>query len=202
MDQKGLLIVLSGPSGVGKGTVRKTLFSKANHNLVYSISATTRSPRPGEQNGVEYFFHSRADFEAMIAEDKLLEHAEYVGNYYGTPIDFVRETIEGGKDIFLEIEVQGASQVRKKFPEALFIFLAPPSLQELENRIVLRGTESEDLIANRLKTAREELEMMNLYDYVVLNDQIELACEKIQAIIEAAHCKRDRVEQYYRIHLL
>lgn len=197
MKEKGLLIVLSGPSGVGKGTVRKAIFSQEETAFEYSISMTTRKPREGEVDGVDYFYKTKEEFEQLIAEDKLLEYAEYVGNYYGTPVDYVNEMLESGKDVFLEIEVQGARQVRKKFPEGLFIFLAPPSLSELQKRIEGRGTETEELIANRMKIAKEELEMMELYDYVVENDQVDLACERIKAIVIAEHCRRERVSERY-----
>ncbi|KLV28241.1 guanylate kinase [Niallia circulans] len=198
MVEKGLLIVLSGPSGVGKGTVRKEIFSQKNTSFEYSISMTTRSPRAGEVDGVDYFFKSREEFEDLIEQGKLLEYAEFVGNYYGTPVDYVRETTLKGKDVFLEIEVEGAKQVREKFPDGLFIFLSPPSLSELKNRIVTRGTESEEIINNRMNVAREEIEMMHLYDYVVENDTVENACEKIKAIIVAEHCRRERVEPKYK----
>ena len=198
MQEKGLLIVFSGPSGVGKGTVRKEIFSQPGTAFEYSISATTRVPRPGEVNGVDYFFKSREEFETLIEQGKLLEYAEFVGNYYGTPVDYVRETLDAGKDVFLEIEVKGARQVREKFPEGLFIFLMPPSLSELKNRIVTRGTETEELINNRMLSAREEIEMMELYDYVVENDQVELACERVKAIVVAEHCRRERVEHRYK----
>lgn len=198
MQEKGLLIVLSGPSGVGKGTVRKAIFSQPDTEFEYSISMTTRNPREGEVNGVDYFFKSREEFEDLIEQDKLLEYAEFVGNYYGTPVDYVRQTLDSGKDVFLEIEVKGARQVRAKFPEGLFIFLMPPSLGELKNRIVTRGTETDDLITNRLLTAREEIEMMDLYDYIVENDQVELASERIMAIVKAEHCRRERVEHRYK----
>ncbi|MEH6940510.1 guanylate kinase [Bacillus sp. JJ722] len=197
MKEKGLLIVLSGPSGVGKGTVRKELFSQEDLGFQYSISMTTRQPREGEVDGVDYFFKSRGEFEELIKQGKLLEYAEFVGNYYGTPVDYVRQTISEGKDVFLEIEVQGARQIREKFPEALFIFLAPPSLSELKSRIIGRGTESEDVIANRLKTAKEEIEMMDLYDYVVENDTVESACDKIKSIVVAGHCNREYVAKRY-----
>ncbi len=197
MHEKGLLIVLSGPSGVGKGTVRKAIFSQPNTKFEYSISMTTRPPREGEVNGVDYFFKTREEFEQLIEQGKLLEYAEFVGNYYGTPVDYVRETLNKGRDVFLEIEVQGARQVREKFPDGLFIFLMPPSLTELKNRIVTRGTETEDIINNRLNVAKEEIEMMHLYDYVVENDQIDLACERINAIVVAEHCRRERVEPKY-----
>ncbi|MCH6268933.1 MULTISPECIES: guanylate kinase [Neobacillus] len=198
MPEKGLLIVLSGPSGVGKGTVRKEIFSQPDTAFEYSISVTTRKPRAGEVDGVDYFFRTREEFEEMIRHGKLLEYAEFVGNYYGTPVDYVRQTLDEGKDVFLEIEVKGARQVREKFPEGLFIFLMPPSLSELKNRIVTRGTETEDIIHNRMLTAREEIEMMELYDYVVENDQVELACERIKAIVVAEHCRRERVEKRYK----
>lgn len=198
MHDKGLLIVLSGPSGVGKGTVRKAIFSQPNTAFEYSISMTTRGPRDGEVDGVDYFFKSRSEFEELIQQDKLLEYAEFVGNYYGTPVDYVRETLEKGKDVFLEIEVQGARQVRKKFPDGLFIFLMPPSLSELKNRITTRGTETVDVINNRMSVAKEEIEMMSLYDYVVENDQVELARERINAIVVAEHCRRERVELRYK----
>ncbi|WP_433749598.1 guanylate kinase [Falsibacillus pallidus] len=198
MIEKGLLIVLSGPSGVGKGTVRKEIFSQENTRFEYSISMTTRAPREGEVDGVDYFFKSREEFEGLIKQGKLLEYAEYVGNYYGTPVDYVRETLEKGRDVFLEIEVQGAKQVRDKFPDGLFIFLAPPSLSELQNRIVTRGTESEELIRNRMNAAKAEIEMMDLYDYVVENNKVEVACEKINSIVQAEHCRRERVEKRYK----
>ncbi|MBD8013804.1 guanylate kinase [Microbacterium sp. APC 3898] len=196
-NQRGLLIVLSGPSGVGKGTVRKELFSQPDTNYEYSISMTTRAPREGEVDEVDYFFKTRSEFEELIEQDQLLEYAEFVGNYYGTPLEYVNKMRDAGRDVFLEIEVQGAAQVRSKVPDGLFIFLAPPSLSELEERLVGRGTESDDVIASRLQAARQELEMMNLYDYVVENDEVENACDRINAIIIAEHCKRERVEKRY-----
>lgn len=198
MKERGLLIVLSGPSGVGKGTVRKEIFSQNDANFQYSISMTTRRPRAGEVDGVDYFFKSKEEFEELIKQDKLLEWAEYVGNYYGTPVDYVEQTLTEGRDVFLEIEVQGALQVRKAFPEGLFIFLAPPSLNELKNRIVTRGTESQELIDNRMKVAKEEIIMMDAYDYVVENDRVDLACERINAIVVAEHCRRERIAPRYK----
>ncbi|MBT2260177.1 guanylate kinase [Bacillus safensis] len=198
MKERGLLIVLSGPSGVGKGTVRQAIFSQEDTKFEYSISVTTRKPREGERNGVDYFFKTREEFEHMIENKKLLEWAEYVGNYYGTPVDYVEQTLSEGKDVFLEIEVQGALQVREAFPEGLFIFLAPPSLSELQNRIITRGTESKELIRNRMAAAKEEIEMMDAYDYVVENDDVELACERIKAIVLAEHLRRDRVAPRYK----
>ena len=195
--KRGLLIVLSGPSGVGKGTVRKALFEAPNTNYEYSISMTTRSPREGEVDGVDYFFKTKEEFESLIEQGKLLEHAQYVGNYYGTPVEYVNEMIEAGRDVFLEIEVVGAAQVREKMPDGLFIFLAPPSLSELESRLIGRGTEAEEVIASRVEKAREELEMMHLYDYVVENDDVQKACDRIHAIVTAEHCRRERVEARY-----
>lgn len=195
--ERGLLIVLSGPSGVGKGTVRKELFSQPDTNYEYSISMTTRKPREGEVDGIDYFFRDKEEFEALVEQGKLLEYAQYVGNYYGTPIDYVNETLDAGRDVFLEIEVQGATQIRDKVPDGLFIFLAPPSLSELQARLVGRGTESEEVIANRIAAANKELEMMNLYDYVVENDEVQLACDRINSIVVAEHCRRERVEKQY-----
>ncbi|GGI30665.1 MULTISPECIES: guanylate kinase [Staphylococcus] len=200
--EKGLLIVLSGPSGVGKGTVRKRIFDDPTTSYKYSISMTTRSMRVGETDGVDYFFKTRDEFEKLIEEDAFIEYAEYVGNYYGTPVQYVRETMNAGHDVFLEIEVEGAKQVRKKFPDALFIFLAPPSLDHLRERLIGRGTESEEKIQSRVNEARKEVEMMNLYDYVVVNDEVDLAKDRIQAIVEAEHLKRERIEAKYRKMLL
>jgi len=189
---KGLLLVLSGPSGVGKGTVCAALRNKAK-DLVYSVSATTRKPRQGEVDGINYFFKTRQEFERMIAQDELLEWAEYVGNYYGTPAKFVHQTLAEGKDVFLEIEVQGAMKIKQKFPEAVFIFLAPPSLSELEKRITGRGTDDANVIRQRMTVAIDEIKLMEEYDYVVVNDQIDCACQRIMSIIEAEHCKRERI---------
>ncbi|MBB6452978.1 guanylate kinase [Salirhabdus euzebyi] len=197
IDKKGILFVLSGPSGVGKGTVRKALFEKAT-DLQYSISVTTRKPRVGEQDGVDYFFREKEEVEKMIKHGQLLEWAQYVNNYYGTPREYVEKTLQEGKDVFLEIEVQGALQVKENFSEGVFIFLFPPSLEELKNRIVTRGTETEELVKNRLLAAKEEIEMMEAYDYVVVNDEVDHAVEKIQAIVQSEHCKRERVAKEYK----
>ncbi|NGP44309.1 guanylate kinase [Bacillaceae bacterium SIJ1] len=197
LKEKGLLLVLSGPSGVGKGTVRKALFERQT-SLQYSISMTTRAPRVGEVEGVDYFFKTRDEFEQLIKEDRLLEWAEYAGNYYGTPIDYVNDTLNRGQDVFLEIEVKGAMQVKKAFPEGVFLFLAPPSLAELRSRILGRGTEDEATITRRLEAAREEIELMDEYDYVVVNDHIEKACSRVEAIVTAEHCKRSRVASVYQ----
>lgn len=185
---KGLLIVLSGPSGVGKGTVCTALRPRIPE-LIYSVSATTRSPRAGEQDGVNYFFKSQEQFRDMIERDELLEYAEYVGNYYGTPRDFVEKTLASGRDIILEIEVQGALKVKEKFPEGIFVFLLPPSMDELKDRIRGRGTERDDIINHRMTVAEDEINLMRHYDYGVVNDEIDLACKRIESIIIAEHCK-------------
>ncbi|WP_284139899.1 MULTISPECIES: guanylate kinase [unclassified Virgibacillus] len=197
IEEKGILFVLSGPSGVGKGTVRKELFDRKT-DLKYSISMTTRNKRPGEVDGVDYFYKSKEEFEQLVAENKLLEYAQYVNNYYGTPREYVEETLQAGYDVFLEIEVQGALQVKKNFPEGVFIFLFPPSLEELKNRIVSRGTESDELVKNRLKEARNEIELMDAYDYVVVNDDVNQAVHKIQSIIQSEHLKRERIAKQYK----
>ena len=202
VSDKGLLIVLSGPSGVGKGTVRKAIFDHPETNFKYSISMTTRQKREGERDGIDYFFKSHEEFETLIEQDKFIEYAEYVGNYYGTPVDYVKETIADGHDVFLEIEVEGAKQVREKFPDALFIFLAPPTLAQLEERLIGRGTDSQEVISHRIKEARRELSLMNLYDYVVINDDVDTARQKIQCIVEASHLERSRVENKLRKLLL
>jgi len=189
---KGLLLVLSGPSGVGKGTVCSALRS-VSPDLVYSVSVTTRLPRAGEKEGVNYFFRSHEQFRAMIERDELLEWAEYVGNYYGTPRSFVEEMLNAGKDVILEIDVQGALQVKRKFPDCVLIFLMPPSFAELKNRIEGRGTESVEAIRSRMNAAMEELRLMEHYDYAVVNDRVEKACATIQAIITAERCKKERV---------
>src|SRR5690606_23892531 len=195
--EKGILFVLSGPSGVGKGTVRKALFEQTT-NLQYSISVTTRKPRPGEVDGVDYFFREKEDVEKMIANGELIEWAEYVNNYYGTPRQYVEDTLGEGKDGFREIEVQGAMQVKENFPEGVFIFLIPPNLEELKNRIINRGTETAELVKNRLLAAKEEIEMMDAYDYVVVNDEVNNAVNKVKAIVMSEHCKRERVAKQYK----
>lgn len=172
MSERGLLIVFSGPSGVGKGTVRKEIFSTPDHKFEYSVSMTTRAQRPGEVDGVDYFFRTREEFEELIKQGQMLEYAEYVGNYYGTPLSYVNETLDKGIDVFLEIEVQGALQVKSKVPDGVFIFLTPPDLAELQDRLVGRGTDSKEVIAQRIEKAKEEIAMMREYDYAVVNDQV------------------------------
>ena len=197
MSERGLLIVLSGPSGVGKGTVRKALFEKDDNQFEYSISMTTRQMRQGEVEGVDYFFRSKEEFEQLISERKMLEYAEYVGNYYGTPLDYVNQTLDEGKDVFLEIEVQGAMKVKEKMPDGVFIFLTPPDFSELKARIVNRGTDALSVIEKRMSKAKEEIEMMRHYDYAVVNDEVELAVQRIKKIIESEHYRVDHVIDRY-----
>lgn len=198
MSDRGLLIVFSGPSGVGKGTVRQEIFSTPDHKFEYSVSMTTRAQRPGEVDGKDYFFRSRLEFEELIRNGQMLEYAEYVGNYYGTPLTYVNETLDKGIDVFLEIEVQGALQVKKKVPDAVFIFLTPPDLNELQERLVGRGTDSEEVIAKRIERAREEIALMSEYDYAIVNDEVPLAAERVKRVIEAEHFRVDRVIGRYR----
>mgnify|MGYP003177382635 CR=1 FL=1 len=193
MTERGLLIVFSVPSGVGKGTVRQEIFSTPDHKFEYSVSMTTRQKRPGEVDGVDYFFRTREEFEELIKNGQMLEYAEYVGNYYGTPLTYVNETLDKGIDVFLEIEVQGALQVKKKVPDGVFIFLTPPDLDELKDRLVGRGTDSEEVIRQRIERAKEEIALMREYDYAVVNDEVPLAAERVKRIIEAEHFRVDRV---------
>ncbi|EHI75033.1 guanylate kinase [Streptococcus criceti] len=197
MSERGLLIVFSGPSGVGKGTVRQEIFSTPDHKFEYSVSMTTRSQRPGEKDGVDYFFRTREQFEDLIRQGQMLEYAEYVNNYYGTPLTYVNETLDKGIDVFLEIEVQGALQVKKKVPDGVFIFLTPPDLDELKDRLVGRGTDSNEVIAQRIERAKEEIALMREYDYAVVNDEVPLAAERVKRIIEAEHYRVDRVIGHY-----
>ncbi|AOF47985.1 guanylate kinase [Tetragenococcus halophilus] len=198
MTERGLLIVLSGPSGVGKGTVRKAIFDSEDNDFQYSISMTTRKQRIGEIEGEDYYFRTKEEFEDMIKKGQMLEYAEYVGNYYGTPLPYVQKTLDKGKDVFLEIEVQGALQVKEKVPDGVFIFLTPPDLAELRLRITGRGTDSEDTIDERMKVAREEIEMMASYDYAVVNDEVPKAVERIKSIISSEHFRVERVIAKYR----
>ena len=178
MERKGILVVVSGFSGSGKGTIMKELLSRYD-NYALSISATTRSPREGEQDGREYFFKTREEFEEMIAADALIEHACYVENYYGTPRAYVEEQLALGKDVILEIEIQGALQIRKRFPDTLLLFISPPDARTLEKRLVGRGTESMDVIENRLSRAVEEAEGIESYDYFIINDDLNTCVEQV-----------------------
>ena len=192
MMNKGSLFIVTGPSGVGKGTVLAALKNEIDR-VFYSISATTRAPRPGETDGVNYYFLSHARFEEMIAKGELLEHAEYVGNYYGTPEGPVNEMLAQGMDVILEIEVKGALIVKEKRPDANMVFIAPPSFEELENRLRGRGTEKEEVIAERLAKAREDCSHIDAFDYVVVNDRLEGAVDNLASVIRASRCLRDHV---------
>lgn len=188
--KEGILIVLSGPSGAGKGTVCKSLFK--NIDIQYSVSTTTRSPRPGEIDGRDYFFIKKEDFEKMLKEDGFLEWAKVYDNYYGTPKQFVENMLAEGKDCILEIDPQGAKKVKEQKPDCVLIFIAPPSMGELEKRITNRGTENQSEINKRLSCAKEEMLCMQNYDYLVINDQVEKAVEKIKAILIAEKCSIKR----------
>lgn len=197
LNQRGLLVVISGPSGVGKGTVRKALFDIPNHDLVYSVSMTTRPPRDGEVDGVDYYFVSKEEFLKRIEEDKFLEWAEFVGNYYGTPKDKVEEQLELGKEVVLEIEVEGALKLRKKVKDAVFIFIVPPGRQALYDRLLKRGTEAKEIIEARVKKADNEFLLAHKYDYIVVNDEVNNAADRIMAIIRAEHAKTERTIHNY-----
>ncbi|MGN1377692.1 MAG: guanylate kinase [Dorea sp.] len=186
MEEKGILIVVSGFSGSGKGTIMKELLKKYE-NYALSISATTRNPRVGEENGREYFFKTVEEFEKMIAKDELIEYAKYVDNYYGTPREYVEEQMKAGKDVILEIEIQGALKVREKFPDALLLFVTPPSAKELKKRLVNRGTETMDVIEFRMNRAKEEALGMDQYDYLIINDDLQECVEEVHRIIQGEH---------------
>lgn len=200
LDDKGLLVVLSGPSGVGKGTVRESLFKREDHDLVYSVSMTTRLPRSNEVDGKDYYFVTKEEFEKGIKENRFLEYAKFINNYYGTPLDKVQKQLAEGHEVVLEIEVQGAMQVRKRMPEAILIFIAPPSMAALYDRLHIRGTESEVEVKERYDKACREVVMADFYDYIVVNDTVENAADKIMAIVRAEHAKTCRcIEKYNEI---
>ena len=186
--KKGTLIVLSGPSGVGKSTVIAELLSERK-DIYFSVSFTTRQPRPGEVDGVNYNFVTRPEFERMIRDNELLEYAEYVGNYYGTSLKVIRDRLDQGQDVLLDIEVQGAATVKAKCPEAVLIFILPPSLEELAHRLQARSTDPEDVIVKRLKRAREECSEIGRYDYLVVNDSVIAAVGEIVSILTAEGCR-------------
>lgn len=194
MSKQGILTVVSGFSGAGKGTLMKALLNRYDYGL--SISATTRAPRVGEEDGREYFFLTRERFESMIEQGELIEWAEYVGNYYGTPKRYVEEQLAAGKDVILEIEVQGAFRIREQFPDALLLFIAPPNAEELKNRLVHRGTESMDKIEKRLNRASEEAVFMKQYDYIVVNDDLDECVERLNGIIENEHSRTLRSNSF------
>ena len=185
---KGTLYVFTGPSGAGKGTLLSRLMAE-DDRLFYSISATTRAPRSGETDGVQYYFLTRADFERKIAQNAFLEHARYVDNYYGTLEAPVNEKLAEGYDVILEIEVQGAMQVHQKRPDAVMVFVAPPSMEELERRLCGRGTESEEKIRGRMETAKREMTYAGQFDYVIVNDNLDMAVRDLLAIFTAERCR-------------
>ncbi len=185
MAEKGILMVLSGFSGAGKGTLMRRLL-EIYDNYALSVSMTTRSPREGERHGVEYFFVTKEEFEQTIEKEGLIEYANYCGNYYGTPRAYVEEQLQKGKDVILEIEIQGALQIKKKFPDSLLLFVTPPSAQELRRRLEGRGTETPEVIAKRLARAGEEAEGIENYDYIVVNDDLEVCTKEIHNIVNAA----------------
>lgn len=190
-DRKGILIVVSGPSGAGKGTICKRLLEKRD-DVFLSVSATTRSPREGEKDGVHYYFIGEEEFRRRIDEGGMIEHAVFCGNYYGTPKQAVEDMLNEGKNVILEIEVQGAMQVRSKYPEGVYVFVMPPSMKELRKRLTERGTESAEVVAQRLNTAAWEFVHIQKYNYILLNDDVEKAVCRLEAIIDAEHCRIER----------
>ena len=192
---KGILVVVSGFSGAGKGTVMKRLMEKYD-GYALSVSATTRKPRPGEEDGREYFFRTRDEFEKLIEEDALLEYAQYVENYYGTPRSYVEEQLQAGRNVILEIEIQGAMKIKEKIPEALLVFVTPPTVEELERRLTGRGTETAQVSADRLARAGEEAEGMGQYDYILVNDTVEECVDHLHQIIVSEHSRVSRNAEF------
>ncbi len=196
MDKKGILIVVSGFSGSGKGTLMKALLAKYPDNYALSISATTRTPREGEMDGREYFFKTKEEFEKMIAKEELIEYAKYVENYYGTPRKYVEEKLAEGKDVILEIEIQGALKVKEAFPDTLLLFVTPPTASELKARLVGRGTETMDVIESRMNRACEEALGMDRYDYLIVNDDLDQCVEEMHSIIRGEHHRSSRNSRF------
>ena len=197
MNNKGILVVVSGFSGAGKGTVMKELLKRYD-NYALSVSVTTRLPRPGEEDGREYFFRTKEEFEQLIREDALIEYARYVDNYYGTPRSYVEQKLAEGKDVILEIEIQGAMKVKERNPETLLVFVTPPTVEELKRRLEGRGTEEADVIASRMSRAAEEAEGMDAYDYVLVNDDLEECVERMHEIIQSEHYRMNRNTDFIR----
>lgn len=195
--EKGILIVVSGPSGAGKDSIINEVIKKKNINAWVSISMTSRLPRGNEQNGKDYFFVTREEFEDNIKCGNFLEYAEYNGNYYGTPKHKIEEYLNQGIDVILIIEIQGALQIKELIPEALFIFIMPPSMDELKKRLIARGTDSNEKIISRFKTAYQEINEVTKYNYVVVNDILENAVEKVSAILLSEKCRVDRIEEVF-----
>lgn len=195
MTNRGLLIVVSGPSGVGKDTILKAFMPQRN-DTVLSISAATRAPRRDEMDGVHYHFMSRSAFEEMIARDEMLEYAEFAGNYYGTPKTWVESQLAAGKHVILEIELKGARKIREKCPDAVFIFLMPPSMQVLRERLTARGTETPECIEARLEVAKTEIRQVHMYQYVIVNNTVAESCDKLDAVITAAACATQNMKDF------
>ena len=198
MNKEGVLIVLSGFSGTGKGTVMQRLLEKYPEEYALSISATTRKPREGETDGVSYFFHTKEEFEEMIAKGELLEYAQYVGNYYGTPRTYVEEQLRQGKNVFLEIEMLGALKIKEKFPDTLLLFLVPPSIKILYDRLAGRGTESEEVIKDRISRAKEECEVIPKYDYLIVNDELETCVEQVHNTVRTLRSQTERNKNFIK----
>ncbi len=194
--KKGLLIVISGPSGSGKGTIIKELL-KNNKNIWLSISCTSRLPRPKEVNGKDYYFLTNEEFEKKIENNEMLEYAKYGDNYYGTPREYIKNHLDNGEDVILEIEIQGALKIKEILPETLFIFILPPSMEELKKRLIGRNTESMEKIEKRFATAYNEINEVSKYNYVIVNDKVITAASKIDAIITAERCRVDRIEEVF-----
>lgn len=193
---RGNLVVISGPSGAGKGSIIQRVLEK-NSNLWLSISMTSRSIRGQEQNGKEYYFITREEFEQKITNGELLEYTEYSGNYYGTPREKINENLVAGKDVILEIEIEGALNIKEMVPEAVFIFIMPPTMSELKSRLENRKTETKDKIMKRFKRAYQEINEVTKYNYVVVNDNLDYAVSKVEAILLAERCRVDRIEEVY-----
>lgn len=196
MDNRGQLIVVSGPSGAGKDTIVKEVL-KTNKSAWESISCTSRSPRPGEVDGRDYYFLSREEFEQRIKDKKFLEYAEYADNYYGTPVDVIQDKLNQGIDVILVIEIQGALKIKEMLEETVFIFILPPSMKELKRRLEGRNTETKDKLLKRFQTAYKELNEVTKYNYVVINDEVEVAAAKVNAILASEKCRVDRIEEVY-----
>lgn len=192
---RGVLVVISGPSGAGKGTICKALLEK-NDNLFLSVSATTRQPRVGEVDGVNYYFITREEFDNRVSKDDFLEYAEVYGNCYGTPKSNVEKMLQEGKDVILEIDIQGALRVKENFSEGVFIFILPPSMEELKQRIIKRGSETEESLMRRFKSAYQEINYISKYNYAVVNDVLDVAVGKVESIIAAEKCRVDRMKEH------